>query len=86
MLAGGASLLETRFRRLQAAFTKRRVDWLLKRLNEQVFGAVPGDLQTAATVPQSATYRRLAEAVGRLDNQLADITKPSPAVGVAATR
>jgi 50S ribosome-binding GTPase len=86
MLAGGASLLETRFRRLQAAFTKRRVDWLLKRLNEQVFGAVPGDLQTAATVPLSATYRRLAEAVARLDNQLAQIASPASPVGVAATR
>ncbi len=86
MLAGGASLLETRFRRLQAAFTKRRVDWLLKRLNEQVFGAVPGDLQTAATVPQSATYRRLAEAVARLDNQLAGIARPSPAGVASAAR
>lgn len=86
MLAGGASLLETRFRRLQAAFTKRRVDWLLKRLNEQVFGAVPGDLQTAATVPQSATYRRLAEAVARLDNQLAGIARPSPASVASAAR
>ena len=49
MLSGGANLLETRFRRLQTAFTKRRVDWLLKRLNEQVFGAVPGDLPGAVS-------------------------------------
>jgi hypothetical protein len=79
MLSGGANLLETRFRRLQAAFTKRRVDWLLKRLNEQVFGAVPGDLQAAAEVIHGEAYRNLAQAAARLDKQLADVTKASPA-------
>jgi len=77
MLSGGANLLETRFRRLQAAFTKRRVDWLLKRLNEQVFGAVPGDLQAAAEVIRGEAYRNLAQAAARLDKQLADVTKAS---------
>jgi 50S ribosome-binding GTPase len=80
MLSGGANLLETRFRRLQTAFTKRRVDWLLKRLNEQVFGAVPGELQAAAEVIHGEAYRNLAQAAARLDKQLADVTKASPAL------
>jgi hypothetical protein len=75
MLAGGANLLETRFRRLQAAFTKRRVDWLLARLNEQVFGAVPGDLRAAAEVPRSAAFGKLAQAAARLQTQLIDIAR-----------
>jgi hypothetical protein len=77
MLSGGVNLLEARFRRLQTAFTKRRVDWLLKRLNDQVFGAVPGDLQAAAEVIDGEAYRNLAQAASRLDKQLADVTKAS---------
>jgi hypothetical protein len=77
-LASGANLLEARFRRLQTAFTTRRVDWLLTRLKDQVFGAVPRDLQTAAEVPRSEAYRNLAQAAARLDQQLADVTKASP--------
>jgi hypothetical protein len=78
VLSGGVNLLEARFRRLQTAFTKRRVDWLLKRLNDQVFGAVPGDLQAAADVTQGEAYRNLMQAAARLDKQLADVTKASP--------
>jgi hypothetical protein len=79
-LASGANLLEARFRRLQTAFTTRRVDWLLTRLKDQVFGAVPRDLQTAAEVSRSEPYRKLAQAAARLDQQLADIAKASPDV------
>ncbi len=73
-LASGANLLEARFRRLQTAFTTRRVDWLLARLKDQVFGAVPHDLQRAAEVPQSEAYRKLVQAAAQLQTQLASIT------------
>jgi hypothetical protein len=79
-LASGANLLEARFRRLQTAFTTRRVDWLLTRVKDQVFGAVPRDLQTAAAVTRSEPYRKLAQAAARLDQQLGDIAKLSPDV------
>jgi hypothetical protein len=79
-LASGANLLEARFRRLQTAFTTRRIDWLLTRLKDQVFGAVPRDLQTAAAVTRSEPYRKLAQAAARLDQQLGDIAKLSPDV------
>jgi hypothetical protein len=77
-LASGASLLEARFRRLQTAFTTRRVDWLLGRLKDQIFGAVPRDLQTAASVTRSEAYRDLAQAADRLNQQLANVMKHSP--------
>jgi hypothetical protein len=75
MLAGGANFLEARFRRLQTAFTKRRVEWLVTRLNNQVFGTVPGDLQTAAEVPRSEAFRTLAQAADRLTQQLASLAQ-----------
>jgi 50S ribosome-binding GTPase len=72
-LASGANLLEARFRRLQTAFTTGRVDWLLTRLKDQIFGAVPRDLQTAAEVPRSEAYRKLTEAAAQLQARLAAV-------------
>jgi 50S ribosome-binding GTPase len=77
-LASGANLLEARFRRLQTAFTTRRVDWLLTRLKNQVFGAIPRDLHAAAEVPRTEAFRNLSQAAARLDRQLADVTENSP--------
>jgi hypothetical protein len=77
-LASGANLLESRFRRLQTAFTTRRVDWLLTRLKDQVFGAVPRDLQLAGEVTRQEPYQKLAQAAARLDQQLADVAQRSP--------
>ncbi len=85
-LASGANLLEARFRRLQTAFTTRRIDWLLTRLKDQVFGAVPRDLQTAAEVTCSEPYRKLAQAAAGLNQQLADVAKFSLATNAASTR
>jgi hypothetical protein len=76
MLAGGANLLESRFHRLQSGFTKRRVEWLVTRLNNQVFGTVPGDLQKAAEVPRSEAFRVLAQSADRLKRQLASVAPP----------
>jgi len=70
-IAGGANLLEARFRKLQTAFTKRRVDWLLKHLKDQLFGTVPQDLLAAANVPRSEPFVKLVEATRRLAGQLA---------------
>jgi len=70
-MASSANFLEARFRRLQTAFTKRRVDWLLARLKERLFGTVPQDLQEAATVPRTEAFAKLAESVTRLEKQLA---------------
>ncbi|HXY34472.1 MAG TPA: GTPase domain-containing protein [Planctomycetaceae bacterium] len=85
-LASGANLLEARFRRLQTAFTTRRVDWLLARLKDQVFGTVPRELQTAAEVPGSEGYRKLAAATAQLAQQLADVTDSTPAPSSQVTR
>ncbi len=77
-IASGANFLEARFRRLQTAFTKRRVDWLLAHLKERVFGTVPQDLQSAATVPRTEAFIKLTEAAARLEQQLAGITAEKP--------
>jgi hypothetical protein len=73
-MASSANFLEARFRRLQTAFTKRRVDWLLARLRERLFGTVPQDLQSAAAVPRTDAFIKLGEAAARLDRQLARVT------------
>lgn len=70
-IASGANFLESRFRRLQTAFTKRRVDWLLAQLKERLFGTVPQDLQAAATVPRTEAFLKVTEAAARLERQLA---------------
>jgi 50S ribosome-binding GTPase len=77
-IASGANFLEARFRRLQTAFTKRRVDWLLGHLKQRLFGTVPQDLQTAASVPRTEAFLKLAEGAARLDRQLASITSEKP--------
>jgi hypothetical protein len=73
-MASSANFLEARFRRLQTAFTKRRVDWLLARLKERLFGTVPQDLQSAAAVPRTDAFIKLGEAATRLERQLARVT------------
>jgi hypothetical protein len=73
-MASSANFLEARFRRLQTEFTKRRVDWLLARLKERLFGTVPQDLQSAAAVPRTDAFIKLGEAAGRLERQLASVT------------
>jgi hypothetical protein len=73
-LASGANFLEARFRRLQFAFTKRRVDWLLSRLKDQLFGTVPQELQGAAAVPSTDAFLKLSGAANRLAKQLENIT------------
>ena len=69
---------EARFRRLQTAFTKRRVDWLLGHLKQRLFGTVPQDLQLAASVPRTEAFLKLAEGASQLDRQLARITPEKP--------
>jgi len=77
-LASGAGLLEARFRKLQTAFTRRRVDWLLGQLKERLFGTVPQELQAAANVPETDAYRQLTRGVDRLAKQLAQISLQPP--------
>jgi 50S ribosome-binding GTPase len=77
-MASSANFLEARFRRLQTAFTKRRVDWLLARLKERLFGTVPEDLQTAATVPRTEAFAKLADSAARLEKQLASVEVRKP--------
>lgn len=74
-IASGANFLETRFRRLQTAFTKRRVDWLLAHLKERLFGTVPQDLQSAAAVPRTDAFLNLSQQAARLERELAAITR-----------
>jgi hypothetical protein len=72
-LASGANLLEARFRRLQTAFTKRRVEWLLGHLQEKLFGSIPQELQSAGRVPETEAFGKLSDAVSRLARQVADV-------------
>jgi 50S ribosome-binding GTPase len=72
-MASSANFLEARFRRLQTAFTRRRIDWLLSRFKERLFGTVPQDLQSAASVPRTDAFAKLADGVARLEQQLAAV-------------
>ena len=72
-MASSANFLEARFRRLQTAFTQRRIDWLLARFKEHLFGTVPQDLQSAAAVPRTEAFMKLSESVARLERQLASV-------------
>jgi hypothetical protein len=69
-IASGAGFLEARFRRLQTAFTRKRIDWLLRNLKDQLFGTVPEELQAASSVPRTEAFVTLSGAVQQLKHQL----------------
>jgi hypothetical protein len=77
-MASSANFLEARFRRLQTAFTQRRIDWLVARFKERLFGTVPQDLQSAASVPRTDAFAKLADGVARLEKQLASVEIQKP--------
>jgi hypothetical protein len=62
----GAGFLEAKFRRLQAAFTTRRVDWLAALLKRELFGSLPEDLQAAANLSESEEFGRVVALLNSL--------------------
>jgi hypothetical protein len=70
--AGGAGYVEAKFRRLQSAFTARRVSWLLRMLDEHVWGQLLGELQANASIPHSEAVAAVEAHLRRLRAALAE--------------
>ncbi len=75
-LAGGANLLEARFRRLQTAHTTRRVDWLVVRLKEKLFGMVPQELAANGEFARTDAFIKLTQLAAALERELAATQAP----------
>jgi hypothetical protein len=57
--ATSAGYLEAKFRKLQAAFTRRRAQWLAGLLQQHLLGTLPEDLQHAASVAGTEEFQRV---------------------------
>jgi len=56
-----AGYLETRFRRLHLAFSKRRGDWLSSRLNRDLLKGLPEELFQASRIKSTPEFQRVRE-------------------------
>ncbi len=64
--ATSAGYLEAKFRKLQAAFTRRRAQWLAGLLQQHLLGTLPEDLQQAASVAGTEEFQRVRGLVREL--------------------
>ena len=68
--SSGAGFLEAKFRRLHTAFTATRLEWLLKMLDEHLWGSFVKELQAGASAQKSEPYRHVVEMLDVLEEQL----------------
>jgi hypothetical protein len=64
--ATSAGYLEAKFRKLQAAFTRRRAQWLAGLLQQHLLGTLPEDLQHAASVAGTEEFQRVRSLIREL--------------------
>lgn len=76
--AQSVGYLEARFRRLHAAFTARRANWLAALLQEHVLGSLPNELSAAAGLARSAEYDRVQQLLRQLRHGLSETETNSP--------
>jgi hypothetical protein len=68
--SSGAGYLEAKFRKLHTAFTATRLEWLLKMLDEHLWGSFVKEIHAGASALQSEPYRQVVEMLGVLEKQL----------------
>jgi hypothetical protein len=68
--ASGLGYIEAKFRKLHAAFTARRLEWLLERLRTHLWGTLLEELAAGATIRQTAEYQAVEAALAELAEQL----------------
>ncbi|MEO1998629.1 MAG: hypothetical protein ABGZ17_25570 [Planctomycetaceae bacterium] len=77
---GGASAgigrLEAWFRRLHTAFALQRAEWMYQLLTQSLWGSLATELQDAAALPESATYRHVQQSLQQLRQQVAQALEP----------
>jgi len=66
----GAGYLQIKFQSLQTAFVKRRVDWMVKLLQQHLLGDLPMIMQTAANIPQLETYQLVVQFIRQLEVEI----------------
>lgn len=78
--ASGMGYIEAKFRRLQETYTARRVEWLLSKLEEHLWGTLLADLRAGALLAEGEAYRQVRELLGELERQL-NAPADAPAAG-----
>ena len=68
--SSGAGFLEAKFRKLHTAFTATRLEWLLRMLDEHLWGSFVKELHAGASALQSDPYRHVVEMLDVLKKQL----------------
>jgi len=69
--------IEAKFRKLHAAFTARRLQWLLEQLRTHLWGNLLEELAAGATIKQTPEYREVEAALEELREQIAHQTQTS---------
>jgi len=81
----GAGFLQAKFQKLQTAFTTRRAGFLARQLKKHLFGTLPEQLQAAAHLPDSETFRRVVDLIEPLERELGISPSPDPVPGTDIT-
>jgi 50S ribosome-binding GTPase len=79
--ASGLGYIEAKFRKLHAAFTARRLEWLLERLRTHLWGTLLEELAAGATIRQTEEYQAVESALADLTEQLDVQTEKAGAEG-----
>lgn len=73
-ISGGASsglgYVEAKFRRLHAAFTGRRVQWLLEQLRTHLWGTLLDELTEGASVAEAQAFQHVQATLDELERQM----------------
>ena len=75
--SSSASYLHIKFQNLQSAFTTARVEWLANLLKDHLLGTLPEELQAAANVPESDSFREVKQHVRALKQSIREADAPS---------
>ena len=73
--ASGLGYIEAKFRKLHAAFTARRLEWLLERLQTHLWGTLLDELATGASIKQTTEFQAVESAIEELNEKLSITTE-----------
>ena len=68
--SGSLGYIEAKFRKLHAAFTGRRVQWLIEQLRQHLWGTLLDELTSGANVADSEPFRDVRTALNELQQQM----------------